>query len=135
MEELPERVGLFPLFFETFIVLWRRRVLCRFGVTAGQMNGDLTSRSGEYGLSLSCETGFGGRKRRRVGNNWLRKRSVGCRVGGRGMVWGRGGWAIVVDLSALCVHTAESTRKRGETWEAGHDSCFFPPFFEEKWKR
>lgn len=51
------------------------------------------------------------------------------------MVWGRGGWAIVVDLSALCVHTAESMRERGETGETGHGGGFFNPFFEEKWKR
>lgn len=46
------------------------------------------------------------------------------------MVWGRGGWAIVVDLSALCVHTTESTHECGETGEAGHGGCFFNPFLK-----
>lgn len=46
------------------------------------------------------------------------------------MVWGRGGWAIVVDLSALCVHTTESTCECGETGEAGHGGCFLIPFLK-----
>lgn len=89
------------------------------------MNGDLAGRSSEYGLSLFCGSRFRGGKRRSVGNDRLRKRSVGRGVGGGMVVWGRSRWAIVVDLSAVCVHTAEGTRKRGETGKTGHGGCFF----------
>lgn len=89
------------------------------------MNGDLTSSSGEYGLSLLCGSRLWGSKRGSVGNDWLRERSVGRGIGGGMVVWGRGGWAIVVDLSAVCVHTAESPCERGETGETGHGGCLF----------
>lgn len=53
------------------------------------MNGDLAGRSSEYGLSLFCGSRFRGGKRRSVGNDRLRKRSVGRGVGGGMVVWGR----------------------------------------------